>query len=77
MLHTSKESSEHEKCIFRLKKYAFLLKKWKNDSSKKISKEPFDVGTVEKNFFRFSKFQNSFLKNGFNGMWQMLIETKS
>ena len=27
--------------------------------------------------FRFSNFQNFFLKNGFNGTWQILIETKS
>ena len=29
MLYTSKESSEHVKCRFRLKKYDLLLKKWK------------------------------------------------
>ena len=28
-LYTSKESSEHVKCRFRLKKYDLLLKKWK------------------------------------------------
>ena len=45
---------------------------------KKVSKGgPLDVRPVEKFFFRFSKFQNFFLKNGFNGTWQMLIETKS
>ena len=79
MLYTSKESSEHVKCRFRLKKYDLLLKKWKKlILKKKISKGgPFEVGTVEKKNFRFSNFQNFFLKNGFNGTWQMLIETKS
>ena len=79
MLYTSKESSEHVKFRFRLKKYDLLLKKWKKIIlKKKISKGgPFDVGTVEKKNFRFSKFQNFFLKNGFNGTWQMLIETNS
>ena len=79
MLYTSKESSEHVKCRFRLKKYDLLLKKWKKlVLKKKISKGgPFEVGTVEKKNFRFSNFQNFFLKNGFNGTWQMLIETKS
>ena len=76
MLYTSKESSEHVKCRFRLKKYDLLLKKWKKlILKKKISKGgPFEVGTVEKKNFRFSNFQNFFLKNGFNGTWQMLIE---
>ena len=79
MLYISKESLEHVKCRFRLKKYDLLLKKWKKIIlKKKISKGgPFDVGTVEKKNFRFSKFQIFFLKNGFNGTWQMLIETKS
>ena len=79
MLYTSKESSEHVKCRFRLKKYDLLLKKWKKlILKKKISKGgPFEVRTVEKKNFRFSNFQNFFLKNGFNGTWQMLIETKS
>ena len=60
MLYTSKESSEHVKCRFRLKKYDLLLKKWKKIIlKKKISKGgPFEVGTVEKKipFFKFSKF---------------------
>ena len=61
MLYTSKESSEHVKCRFRLKKYDLLLKKWKKlVLKKKFSKGgPFEVGTVEKKkfpFFKFSKF---------------------
>ena len=35
MLYTSKESSEHVKCRFRLKKYDLLLKKWKKNFEKK------------------------------------------
>ena len=78
MLYTSKESSEHVKCRFRLKKYDLLLKKWK----KKIEKKNFKGGTLWsrngwKKKFRFSNFQIFFLKNGFNGTWQILIETKS
>ena len=50
MLYTSKESSEHVECRFRLKKYDLLLKKWKKIIlKKKISKGGhFEVGTVEK-----------------------------
>ena len=45
---------------------------------KEIFKEgPFDVGMVEENFFRFFNFSNFFLKNGFNGTWQMVKETNS
>ena len=79
MLYTSKESSEHVKCRFRLKKYDLLLKKWKKIIlKKKISKGgPFEVGMVEKKISVFQIFKKFFLKNGFNGTWQMLIETKS
>ena len=50
---------------------------------KKIEKKIFFKGGTlwcrngRKKNFRFSKFQNFFLKNGFNGTWQMLIETNS
>ena len=79
MLYTSKESLEHVKCRFRLKKNDLLLRKWKKIVlKKKISKGgPFDVGTVEKYFFDFSNFQKFFLKNGLNGKCQMLKGTKS
>ena len=59
MLYTSKESSEHVKCRFRLKKYDLLVKKWKKLILKIFFSKggPFDVGTVENFFFHFSKFQ--------------------
>ena len=59
MLYTSKESSEHVKCRFRLKKYDLLLKKWKKlILKKKISKGgPFEVGTVEKKISVFQIFK--------------------
>ena len=64
MLYTSKESSEHVKCRFRLKKYDLLLKKWKKIIlKKKISKGgPFDVGTVEKKISVFQNFKIFFEK---------------
>ena len=60
MLYTSKESSEHVKCRFRLKKYDLLLKKWK----KLILKKKFQRGDPLKSerlkkkipFFKFSKY---------------------
>ena len=67
------------KMQIQVEKVWFVTKKMeKINFEKKISKGgPFEVGTVEKKNFRFSNFQNFFLKNGFNGTWQMLIETKS
>ena len=62
-----------------MKKYDLLQKHWKKIIFKKFFSKggPFDVGTVEKHFFDFSKFQNFFLKNGLNGTCQMLKGTKS
>ena len=78
MLYTSKESSEHVKCRFRLKKYDLLLKKWKKLI---LKKKKFKGGTLwsrngRKKKFPFFKFSKFFLKNGFNGTWQMLKEAK-
>ena len=62
MLYTSKESSEHVECRFRLTKYDLLPKKWKKlILKKKISKGgPFEVGTVEKKISVFQIFKNFF-----------------
>ena len=67
------------KMQIQVEKVWFVTKKMeKFNFEKKISKGgPFDVGTVEKFFICFSKFQNFFLKNGFNGTWQMVRETNS
>ena len=67
------------KIQIQVEKVWFVTKKWKSLILKFFFSKggPFDVGTVEIFFSRFSKFQNYFLKNGFNGTWQMLRETKS
>ena len=78
MLYTSKESSEHIKFRFTLKKYDLLLKKWKNLNLKFFFSKggPFDVGTVKKHFFDFSNFQIFFWKMasmGHNECWKKKV----
>ena len=55
MLYTSKESSEHIKCRFRLKKYDLLLKKWEKLI---LKKKEFQRGDPLMSKFFFSVFQN-------------------
>ena len=54
MLYTSKESSEHVKCRFRLKKYDLLLKKWKFEK-RKFFFRPFRLQRVPPLKIFFSK----------------------
>ena len=74
MLYTSKESSEHVKCRFRLKKYDLLLKKWKNLILKfffqrgdplmsEWSKKIFSVFQNFKKIFEKSKIVKNFKEN--------------
>ena len=59
MLYTSKESSQHVKCRFRLKKYDLLLKKWK----KIILKKKFPLMSERsKKKFPFFKISNFFFE---------------
>ena len=67
------------KMQIQVEKVWFVTKKMEKIN---FEKKNFKGGTLwsrngRKKNFRFSKFQNFFLKNGFNGTWQMLIETKS
>ena len=67
MLCTSKESLEHVEFRFRCKKIDFFEKnlfffKFLNFFSKG---GPFDVNTVKKSFFDFSKISKKNLKNDF------------
>ena len=77
MLYTSKESSEHANCRFRLKKYDMLPKICKNLSLKINFQRPFDAQTVKIFFSVLQIIKSFFLKNGFNWTCQMLIKTKS
>ena len=67
------------KMQIQVEKVWFVTKKMEKIN---FEKKNFKGGTLWsrngwKKKFRFSNFQNIFLKNGFNGTWQILIETKS
>ena len=65
MLYTSKESSEHVKCRFRLKKYDLLLKKWEKISFEKKNfkgGDPLKSERSKKKKFPFFKFSKIFFE---------------
>ena len=67
------------KMQIQVEKVWFVTKKMEKIN---FEKKNFKGGTLwcrngRKKFFPFFKISKFFLKNGFNGTWQMLIETKS
>ena len=72
MLRTCKMQIQGEKVRFVTKK----MEKF-NFEKKNFKGGPFEVRTLKKKFRFFEISKKFFLKNGFNGLWQMLIETKS
>ena len=78
MLCTSKESLEHVEFRFRCKKIDFF-EKINFFSIFQFFFQRGDPLVLERKIFflDFSKFSNFFLKNGFNGTYRMMNETKS
>ena len=78
ILCTSKESLEHVEFRFRCKKFDFLWKKSIFSIFYLFSKGgTLGCRDVKIFFLNFSKFSIFFLKNGFNGTYKMMNETKS
>ena len=78
MLCTSKESLEHVEFRFRCKKIDFF-EKIKFFSIFRFFFQRGDPLVSERKilFSIFQSFQKNFLKNGFNGTYKMMNETKS
>ena len=72
-LRTCRMQIQVEKVWFVTKK----MEKINFEKKKKIKWSPLWSQNGRKKNFHFSNLQKFFLKNGFNGTWQMLIETKS